>query len=122
MLEHFDWNAVFAGYRLAPEARMDGIVEDAGRALRFVHEHLEEFGFARRPLVIETSVDGKTYDGTTAASIRSYGTLAGLFYVRRWHLPVRPMLDAVAPAMTEATAGCDRSHANAASRTPAPRW
>lgn len=27
------------------------------------------------------------------------GTLAGLVYVRRWQLPVRPMLDAVAPAM-----------------------
>lgn len=27
------------------------------------------------------------------------GTLAGLAYVRRWQLPVRPMLDAVAPAM-----------------------
>lgn len=27
------------------------------------------------------------------------GTLAGLVYARRWQLPVRPMLDAVAPAM-----------------------
>ncbi|SFC23075.1 prolipoprotein diacylglyceryl transferase [Massilia yuzhufengensis] len=27
------------------------------------------------------------------------GTVAGLVYVRRWHLPIRPMLDAVAPAM-----------------------
>ena len=27
------------------------------------------------------------------------GTVAGLVYVRRWQLPVRPMLDAVAPAM-----------------------
>lgn len=27
------------------------------------------------------------------------GTIAGMVYVRRWHLPVRPMLDAVAPAM-----------------------
>jgi arylformamidase len=44
-------NAVFAGYRLAPEARMDEIVDDAAKALQFVHERLEEFGLARRRLV-----------------------------------------------------------------------
>jgi len=44
-------NAVFAGYRLAPDARMDDIVDDAARALSFVHERLNEFGFASRPLV-----------------------------------------------------------------------
>jgi phosphatidylglycerol:prolipoprotein diacylglycerol transferase len=27
------------------------------------------------------------------------GTIAGVVFVRRWHLPVRPLLDAVAPAM-----------------------
>jgi arylformamidase len=45
-------NAVFAGHTLAPEARMDRIVEEARSAGRWLFGHLGDFGLARRPLFL----------------------------------------------------------------------
>lgn len=46
------FNAVFAGYSLAPAARMDEIVGDARAAARWTAGHLGDFDFARRPIVV----------------------------------------------------------------------
>jgi acetyl esterase/lipase len=45
-------NVAFAGYTLAPEARMERIVEDAAAAVRWLGAHLEELGLARRRLLV----------------------------------------------------------------------
>ena len=45
-------NAVFAGYRLAPEATLDDIVSDARAAKAFVQTHFKALGLADRPLIL----------------------------------------------------------------------
>jgi arylformamidase len=45
-------HAAFVGHTLAPEARMDQIVAEVRSAAEWTFEHLEDFGFAVRPLVM----------------------------------------------------------------------
>jgi arylformamidase len=46
------FNAVFVGYTLAPEARIDRITQEAREAVAWTHAHLQELQLARRPLVV----------------------------------------------------------------------
>jgi arylformamidase len=45
-------NAAFAGYRLAPQASLDEIAEDAGAACSFLQANLARLGLAQRDLVL----------------------------------------------------------------------
>lgn len=64
----------------------------AGARLFHIFENTDQFMAAPWSMIFSRS-------GLSVFGGLIVGTLAGLFYVRRWHLPVRPMLDAVAPAM-----------------------
>jgi arylformamidase len=45
-------NAVFVGYRLAPDAYLDEICNDAKMAGLWVFKHLADLGFAVRPIIV----------------------------------------------------------------------
>jgi len=45
-------NAIFVGHTLAPNARMDQIVEEVRSATQWIFAHLGELGFAARPLIV----------------------------------------------------------------------
>lgn len=64
----------------------------AGARVFHIFEHLD--GFAADPWAMIFSRSGLSVLGGLL-----FGTVAGLWFIRRWHLPARPMLDAVAPAM-----------------------
>ena len=61
---------------------------------RFFHilEHLDSFAAAPWDMIFSRS-------GLSIFGGLIFGTIAGVLFVRRWHLPAGPMLDAVAPAM-----------------------
>ncbi|WP_231879226.1 prolipoprotein diacylglyceryl transferase [Collimonas arenae] len=64
----------------------------AGARLFHILEHLDEFTADPWGMIFTTS-------GLSIFGGLILGTLAGLFCVRRWKLPLRPLLDAAAPAM-----------------------
>jgi acetyl esterase/lipase len=45
-------NAVFVGYSLAPDARLDRITAEAREAVSWVHSHLASLSFAPHPLIV----------------------------------------------------------------------
>jgi phosphatidylglycerol:prolipoprotein diacylglycerol transferase len=74
---------------LAMLAMLAGV---AGARVFHIFEHLD--GFAADPWAMIFSRSGLSVLGGLL-----FGTVAGLWFIRRWHLPARTMLDAVAPAM-----------------------
>jgi phosphatidylglycerol:prolipoprotein diacylglycerol transferase len=64
----------------------------AGARLFHILEHGEQFLADPWSMIFNRS-------GLSVFGGLILGTLAGMMYLRRWRLPVRPMLDAVAPAM-----------------------
>ena len=64
----------------------------AGARLFHILENLDQFLASPWSMILSRS-------GLSVFGGLIVGTIAGMVYVRRWHLPVRPMLDAVAPAM-----------------------
>lgn len=63
-----------------------------GARLFHILEHTDSF--VADPLAMIFSRSGLSVFGGLI-----FGAIAGIFFVRRWHLPVRPMMDAIAPAM-----------------------
>jgi phosphatidylglycerol:prolipoprotein diacylglycerol transferase len=63
-----------------------------GARLFHILEHTDQF--AADPMAMIFSRSGLSVFGGLIL-----GTIAGILFVRRWHLPARPMLDAVSPAM-----------------------
>jgi phosphatidylglycerol---prolipoprotein diacylglyceryl transferase len=64
----------------------------AGARVFHILEHLDSFAAAPWDMIFSRS-------GLSVLGGLLFGTVAGLWFIRRWHLPARPMLDAVAPAM-----------------------
>ncbi|MFZ6657338.1 prolipoprotein diacylglyceryl transferase [Undibacterium sp. TJN19] len=64
----------------------------AGARLFHLLEHIDEFLANPSAMIFTTS-------GLSIFGGLILGTLAGVYCVRRWQLPLRPMLDAAAPAM-----------------------
>lgn len=63
-----------------------------GARVFHILEHLDSFKLAPWEMIFSRS-------GLSIFGGLIFGTVAGVFYVRRWRLPARPLLDAVAPAM-----------------------
>ncbi len=63
-----------------------------GARVFHILEHLDSFAAAPWDMIFSRS-------GLSIFGGLILGTIAGVLYVRRWHLPAGPMLDAVAPAM-----------------------
>ncbi len=63
-----------------------------GARVFHILEHLDSFAAAPWDMIFSRS-------GLSIFGGLIFGTIAGVLFVRRWHLPARPMLDAVAPAM-----------------------
>lgn len=63
-----------------------------GARLFHILEHLDSFVAAPWDMIFSRS-------GLSIFGGLIFGTIAGVLFVRRWHLPAGPMLDAVAPAM-----------------------
>jgi phosphatidylglycerol---prolipoprotein diacylglyceryl transferase len=63
-----------------------------GARVFHIFEHLDEF--AANPLAMIFSRSGLSIFGGLI-----FGTIAGVLFVRRYQLPARPLMDAVAPAM-----------------------
>lgn len=68
---------------------LTGIV---GARLFHILEHMDTFMLAPWDMIFSRS-------GLSVFGGLILGTLAGLIFIRRWHVPARTMLDAVAPAM-----------------------
>ncbi|MFL6674878.1 MAG: prolipoprotein diacylglyceryl transferase [Massilia sp.] len=64
----------------------------AGARLFHILEHSDSFLAAPWEMIFSRS-------GLSVFGGLIFGTLAGLVFIRRWHLPARPLLDAVAPAL-----------------------
>jgi phosphatidylglycerol:prolipoprotein diacylglycerol transferase len=64
----------------------------AGARLFHILEHTDSFLASPWEMIFSRS-------GLSVFGGLIFGTLAGLLYIRRWNLPARPMLDAVAPSM-----------------------
>jgi phosphatidylglycerol:prolipoprotein diacylglycerol transferase len=63
-----------------------------GARLFHILEHTEAFVAAPWEMILSRS-------GLSVFGGLILGTIAGIIFIRRWNLPARPMLDAVAPAM-----------------------
>ena len=63
-----------------------------GARLFHILENLDSFAAAPWDMIFSRS-------GLSIFGGLIFGTIAGVLFVRRWRLPARPMLDAVAPAM-----------------------
>ena len=63
-----------------------------GARVFHILEHLDSFVAAPWDMIFSRS-------GLSIFGGLIFGTIAGVLFVRRWNLPARPMLDAVAPAM-----------------------
>ena len=63
-----------------------------GARLFHILEHLDAFAAAPWGMLLSRS-------GLSVFGGLIFGTIAGLIFIRRWHMPALPMLDAVAPAM-----------------------
>ena len=63
-----------------------------GARVFHILEHLDSFRVAPWDMIFSRS-------GLSIFGGLIFGTIAGLLFVRRWHLPARPLLDAIAPAM-----------------------
>lgn len=61
------------GYRLAPETKFPGPVEDAYAALRWVHDEADELGIAGRPLVIAGTSAGANLAAAACLLARERG-------------------------------------------------
>jgi phosphatidylglycerol:prolipoprotein diacylglycerol transferase len=68
---------------------MAGIV---GARLFHILEHLDTFMLAPMDMIFSRS-------GLSVFGGLILGTIAGVIFIRRWHMPARSMLDAVAPSM-----------------------
>lgn len=64
----------------------------AGARVFHIFEHLDSFAANPWDMIFSRS-------GLSVLGGLLFGVVAGLWFIRRWHLPARPMLDAVAPAM-----------------------
>ena len=64
----------------------------AGARVFHILEHLDTFMLAPLDMIFSRS-------GLSVFGGLIFGIIAGVIFIRRWHLPVRPLLDAVAPAM-----------------------
>ncbi|MDB5454132.1 MAG: alpha/beta hydrolase [Caulobacteraceae bacterium] len=81
--------AIFAvGYRLAPETRFPGAVEDAYAALAWLHGHAEELGIDPRRI----GVKGESAGGGLAAALGLLARDRGRFMPAFQHMTA-PMLD-----------------------------
>jgi phosphatidylglycerol:prolipoprotein diacylglycerol transferase len=63
-----------------------------GARLFHILEHTDSFLAAPWDMIFSRS-------GLSIFGGLIFGTIAGVIFIKRWHLPSRPMLDAVAPAM-----------------------
>ncbi|NRR31016.1 prolipoprotein diacylglyceryl transferase [Oxalobacteraceae bacterium] len=63
-----------------------------GARIFHILEHLDEFAIAPWGMIFSRS-------GLSVFGGLIFGAIAGLIFIRRWQLPARPLLDAVAPAM-----------------------
>lgn len=63
-----------------------------GARVFHILEHLDQFAADPASMIF-------TRSGLSIFGGLIFGTLAGIFCVRRWRLPVRPLLDATAPSM-----------------------
>ena len=63
-----------------------------GARVFHILEHLDTFVLAPWDMIFSRS-------GLSVFGGLIFGTIAGVIYIRRWNLPVRPLLDAVAPSM-----------------------
>jgi phosphatidylglycerol:prolipoprotein diacylglycerol transferase len=63
-----------------------------GARLFHILEHMDSFIAAPWDMIFSRS-------GLSVFGGLIFGTVAGLIFIRRWHMPARSMLDAVAPAM-----------------------
>lgn len=68
------------------------VVGFAGARLFHILEHTDSFAADPWAMILSTS-------GFSVFGGLIMGTIAGLIFIRRWHMPPRQMLDAVAPAM-----------------------
>ena len=68
---------------------LTGIV---GARVFHILEHLDAFVLAPWDMIFSRS-------GLSVFGGLIFGTIAGVVYIRRWNLPARPLLDAVAPSM-----------------------
>ncbi|GAB2843325.1 hypothetical protein GCM10027277_08440 [Pseudoduganella ginsengisoli] len=64
----------------------------AGARVFHILEHLDSFAANPWDMIFSRS-------GLSVLGGLLFGVVAGLWFIRRWHLPARAMLDAVAPAM-----------------------
>ncbi len=63
-----------------------------GARLFHILEHLDTFVLAPWDMIFSRS-------GLSVFGGLIFGTIAGIVFIRRWNLPARPLLDAVAPSM-----------------------
>jgi phosphatidylglycerol:prolipoprotein diacylglycerol transferase len=63
-----------------------------GARVFHILEHLDSFAADPWPMIFSRS-------GLSVFGGLIFGTIAGIFFVRRWRLPARPVLDAIAPAL-----------------------
>ena len=73
------FHVAVAGYTLAPEATMDGIVREARTALRWLHQHLTTLGGDPARLYI----GGWSAGGHLAAMLMDEPVVAGGFAIRK---------------------------------------
>jgi len=82
-------NVAVAGYTLAPEPTMDGIVREARAALHWLHEHLAALGGDP----VRLYIGGWSAGGHLAAMLMDEGLVAGgLFHQRSFRSGANPSL------------------------------